>query len=84
MNIMLVSFTERTKEIGIRKAIGAKASVIRKQFLYESILIRQLDGFFGVILGILIGNVVSLITGGIFIIPWVWILVGVILCFLLA
>jgi putative ABC transport system permease protein len=81
MNIMLVSVTERTKEIGIRKAIGAKASVIRKQFLYESILIGQLGGFFGIILGILIGNVVSLITGGIFIIPWVWILGGVILCF---
>jgi len=82
MNIMLVSVTERTREIGIRKAIGAKASTIRRQFLYESILIGQLGGFFGVILGILIGNVVSLITGGIFIIPWLWILGGIILCFI--
>ena len=82
MNIMLVSVTERTREIGIRKAIGAKASIIRRQFLYESILIGQLGGFFGIILGILIGNVVSLVTGGIFIIPWVWILGGVILCFI--
>ena len=80
MNIMLVSVTERTKEIGIRKAIGAKSLIIRRQFLYESILIGQLGGFFGIILGILIGNVVSLITGGIFIIPWIWILGGVILC----
>ncbi|MCD4832368.1 MAG: ABC transporter permease, partial [Bacteroidales bacterium] len=82
MNIMLVSVTERTREIGIRKAIGAKASTIRRQFLYESILIGQLGGFFGIILGILIGNVVSLITGGIFIIPWLWILGGVVLCFI--
>lgn len=81
MNIMLVSVTERTREIGIRKAIGAKASIIRRQFLYESILIGQLGGFFGIILGILIGNVVSLITGGVFIIPWIWIFGGVFLCF---
>jgi len=81
MNIMLVSVTERTREIGIRKAIGAKVSVIRRQFLYESILIGQIGGFFGIILGILIGNVVSLITGGIFIIPWEWIIGGVLLCF---
>jgi len=80
MNIMLVSVTERTREIGIRKAIGAKSSVIRRQFLYESVIIGQLGGFFGIILGILIGNVVSLVTGGTFIIPWIWILSGVILC----
>ena len=82
MNIMLVSVTERTREIGIRKAIGAKAFIIRRQFLYESVLIGQLGGIFGIILGILIGNVVSLITGGIFIIPWLWILGGVLLCFI--
>ncbi len=82
MNIMLVSVTERTREIGIRKAIGAKSSIIRRQFLYESILIGQLGGFFGIILGILIGNVVSLITNGKFIIPWAWILGGVVLCFM--
>ena len=80
MNIMLVSVTERTREIGIRKAIGAKSKIIRRQFLYESVLIGQLGGFFGIILGIFMGNVVSLITGGIFIIPWFWILSGVVLC----
>ncbi len=82
MNIMLVSVTERTREIGIRKAIGAKASIIRRQFLYESVLIGQLGGFFGIILGILMGNVVSLITGGVFVIPWIWIFSGVVLCFI--
>jgi putative ABC transport system permease protein len=82
MNIMLVSVTERTREIGIRKAIGAKSSIIRRQFLYESVIIGQLGGFFGIILGILIGNVVSFVTGGIFIIPWFWILSGVLLCFI--
>ncbi|HAN18666.1 MAG: ABC transporter [Bacteroidetes bacterium GWC2_33_15] len=81
MNIMLVSVTERTREIGIRKAIGAKSSLIRRQFLYESVLIGQLGGFFGIILGILIGNLVSLLTGGVFIIPWLWIIGGVVLCF---
>ncbi len=81
MNIMLVSVTERTREIGIRKAIGANAKVIRQQFLWEAVLIGQFGGLLGIILGILIGNIVSLFTGGDFIIPWLWILGGVILCF---
>jgi len=82
MNIMLVSVTERTKEIGIRKAIGATAGIIKQQFLFEAIIIGQLGGVVGIVLGILIGNVVSLITGGAFIIPWLWIFGGVFLCFI--
>ncbi len=80
MNIMLVSVTERTKEIGTRKAIGASAYTIRQQFLSESIIIGQLGGFFGIILGIIIGNLVGALVGGAFIIPWLWIFTGVVLC----
>ncbi|NVO01920.1 MAG: ABC transporter permease [Bacteroidetes bacterium] len=80
MNIMLVSVTERTREIGIRKAIGATSKVIKDQFLTEAIMICQLGGFLGIILGILIGNLMSLVTGGSFIIPWFWIISGIILC----
>jgi putative ABC transport system permease protein len=81
MNIMLVSVTERTREIGTRKALGATSSIIKQQFLFESVVIGQLGGLLGIILGILIGNLISLITGGAFIVPWLWIIGGVVLCF---
>jgi len=80
MNIMLVSVTERTREIGVRKAIGAKAAVIRNQFLTEAVVICLLGGVAGIVLGIAIGNATSLIIGGAFIIPWLWMLVGVAVC----
>jgi putative ABC transport system permease protein len=81
MNIMLVSVTERTSEIGIRKALGAKTKTIKQQFLFESIVIGQLGGVVGILLGILIGNLISMVVGGGFIIPWDWIITGILLCF---
>lgn len=82
MNIMLVSVTERTREIGVRKALGAKPKLIRQQFLYESVIIGQMGGLFGIILGIIIGNLVSLGMGSEFTVPWVWVFGGVFACFI--
>jgi len=84
MNIMLVSVTERTREIGIRKAVGARKKTIRNQFLVESIVIAQLGGLLGVLAGMLIGNIISMITGSVFIVPWIWIFLGLVICFVVA
>ena len=80
MNIMIVSVTERTREIGIRKAIGATPIVIRRQFLIEAIVICLMGGIAGVFMGILIGNLLSMVMGGSFIMPWAWTFLGLTLC----
>ncbi len=81
MNIMLVSVTERTREVGVRKALGATPLRIRQQFVIEAIVVCVLGGIGGIILGILIGNLISRAIGiDTFVVPWLWMMVGMGIC----
>ncbi|HMQ00199.1 MAG TPA: ABC transporter permease [Cyclobacteriaceae bacterium] len=81
MNIMMVSVTERTREVGVRKALGATPKRIRQQFLIEAIVVCVLGGFAGIIFGIGIGNLFANILGiKSFVLPWLWMMVGLIIC----
>ena len=83
LNVMLVSVTERTNEIGLRKALGATNQNIMSQFLMEAIVICQVGGLLGILLGLPAGNLVSsLLLDGSFVVPWGWVMVGLIACFL--
>jgi putative ABC transport system permease protein len=80
MNIMLVSVAERTKEVGLIKAIGGKSKTVRQQFLSEAIMISVMGALIGIILGILIGNLFSIVLNTGFVVPWKWVAYGVIIC----
>lgn len=80
MNIMLVSVTERTKEIGIRKSIGAKQKNILYQFLFEAVILSLLGGIAGIILGILSGNLLAIYLSSPVVIPVDWIIIGLVIC----
>lgn len=80
MNIMLVSVTERTKEVGLVKAIGGKSKLIRLQFLLEAVIISVMGAFFGIVLGIFVGNIFSMVLNTGFVVPWAWIFYGIFIC----
>ena len=84
MNIMIVSVTERTREIGVRKSLGAKRKTIAWQFFMETLLIGQIGGFVGIIFGILIGYLMATVMEFGFVIPWGAILAAVITSFIVA
>jgi putative ABC transport system permease protein len=82
MNIMLVAVNERTKEIGLIKALGGKRKSIRQQFLFESIFISVAGAVVGILVGVIFGNLAAvLLFKTPFIIPWLWVVIGIVICF---
>ena len=80
MNIMLVAVSERTREIGLIKAVGGKSKNIKAQFLFESIFISLIGAVLGIILGVIVGNVVGIFLHTGFVVPWGWVIIGIVVC----
>jgi putative ABC transport system permease protein len=80
MNIMLVAVAERTKEVGLLKAIGAKRKTIQLQFLTEAVLVSLAGAFIGIVVGIGLGNLFGLLLQTDFVVPWRWIIYGNVIC----
>lgn len=80
MNIMLVAVTERTKEVGLIKAIGGRGRTVRLLFLMEAVMISLMGALLGIVTGVLIGNLVSLLLDTGFVVPWRWVCYGIVIC----
>ncbi|MCE3282287.1 MAG: transporter permease [Chitinophagaceae bacterium] len=80
MNIMLVAVNERTREVGLIKALGGKRANVRMQFLLESMIISLMGAFFGIVLGVLVGNLFTLVMQTGFVVPWKWVGLGIFIC----
>jgi putative ABC transport system permease protein len=80
MNIMLVAVTERTKEVGLVKALGGKKKTVRLQFLTESVVISVMGAMLGIIFGISLGNFFSMVISTGFVVPWNWVILAIVIC----
>ncbi len=80
MNIMLVAVNERTREVGLIKAIGGKSRNVRQQFLFESMIISLMGALCGIILGVLVGNLFASFMNTGFVVPWAWVIGGIVIC----
>ncbi|MBM3415753.1 MAG: FtsX-like permease family protein [Bacteroidetes bacterium] len=80
MNIMLVAVSERTREVGLVKAIGGKKKMVSRQFLFEAIIISVMGALFGIVLGVMVGNLFSVVLNTGFVVPWNWVIYGVVIC----